>query len=257
LNDFQSYLSVRQLLGQHRIALSPDGEYVAFVVKDPNRVDASPPEGTSYFFNGCQLWIRHIAAGTVFMPISESGRSWCPGWNADSSKLAFYADHGGQVRLYVWDTATRQTKPLSSAVARGYSFPMDRPKWLDLHTVCIPLSPGIEGSDDGSPGTSPAKEGSSARSDCTAYELYWRSNKKKRQAENVDTGASPEEDLYFKHRADVGIIDIHTGAVRRVVTNRPVRLPFPSPDGKHIAFSTVGQIRFHDPIQPALQRNFT
>lgn len=113
MEDILPYLNVRQPLLQHRIHLSPDGKYVAYVVQGTRDKDETLPPETQKIFAGCSLYVTEVYTGhTCKVMKNKSGRSWAPSWSKDSSKLAFYADNDGEVKLYIWEPTTKDVKQI-------------------------------------------------------------------------------------------------------------------------------------------------
>ena len=94
-------LAVRTPWTQHRIALSPDGRYLAFAARlEAHKVDTGSalPSGALNNVSGVQLWVTDIECGESWPLLGDEGRSWRPSWSPDGTHLAFYADHRGAVQ---------------------------------------------------------------------------------------------------------------------------------------------------------------
>ena len=109
-------LAVRTPWTQHRIALSPDGRYLAFAARlEARSVESQSvlPSGVRSNVAGSQLWVTDIERGESWPLLGGEGRSWRPSWSPDGTHLAFYADHRGAVQLWSWQPAVGSVEVLS------------------------------------------------------------------------------------------------------------------------------------------------
>jgi len=92
------------------VAISPDGERVAWVEAKPSKDRAPSPNSAIYVaeVRSPSQPPRRVTAGSGSEAYSEHDFAWSP----DSRKLAFLSDKGnpGQLELYVADVALGQTK---------------------------------------------------------------------------------------------------------------------------------------------------
>ena len=136
-------LAVRTPWTQHRIALSPDGRYLAFAARlEARSVESQSvlPSGVRSNVAGAQLWVTDIERGESWPLLGDEGRSWRPSWSPDGTHLAFYADHRGAVQLWSWQPAAGAVEVLSDqALFTPWS---DTPRWSpDSSRVYVLLRP--------------------------------------------------------------------------------------------------------------------
>ena len=123
-------LTVDKLLdtvGLDRVALSPDGEWVAAVVQRPARAgevfgraayETDPSRSDVWLISRRTGEQRNLTQGA-----SAAAGFWCAAWSPDGSKLAMLSTRpegqeprgGDNVRLYVWDRATAALTRMSDA----------------------------------------------------------------------------------------------------------------------------------------------
>jgi len=95
-----------ELLGQ--IALSPDGDLVAMVVKRGRRPGESSRRDFLFDNDRADIWLawtnRDAGAWNLTGGVSDASGYWNPVWSPDGRHLAMFSTKGGDnVRLYVWD----------------------------------------------------------------------------------------------------------------------------------------------------------
>ena len=105
------------------LQLSPDGEWLAYVVKDPNRKPSSQQEITE--FSGSlstgapvhaycsEIWVTNIRTNESYRLGSEVGVDWAPRWSPDGRYLAFCSDRMGAPQLWVWDRIENKQRRIS------------------------------------------------------------------------------------------------------------------------------------------------
>lgn len=227
------FLKIRQPLFQHKISLSPNGKYVAYVVKETfTNNDNELPPGTSEHFQGCRLFVTEVDIGQSFEITDQLTRSWAPSWSEDSTKLAYYADTDGEVKLYIWEPSTNKTRQISNEAARGSFLPMDYPRWMNNDMIAFALLPEGEHLHLRTTKKQETKPNQQGR---TVKQLYWK--QKDQHDKNDETQSLAAEDLHYLYRIDVAIVDVNTGETNRLTKHRKARLVFPSPDGKYILYS--------------------
>jgi len=218
---------LRVLAGQHRIALSPDGRYVAYATRQAHGDTSWPedgfyPTGATGLAMGCAVRVTDTRTGetATALPLSV-GRSWRPSWSPDSAALAFYADAGGAVHLHLWRQGCAAARAYPAAVIRCRGFAGDRPRWSpDGSRVYVPVCPeGLERAFIGA-------------TDGGAVVLY---------SGTAAAAGQGSADVRTLWGADIGCIDLQTGGLRRLCTGLPVAEPHVSPDGHWIACHTLAR----------------
>ena len=146
--------------------LSPDGESLAYVVKDPNRKSSSEqrsiensrllPTGAPDYHHCDEIWVTNIKTKESHQLGSDVGVDWAPRWSPDGRYVAFCSDRMGAPQPWVWDKIENKQrrisdKPISST--EGYEVPQWtsdgkyiitklRPEDIDFSTIISPDSEG-------------------------------------------------------------------------------------------------------------------
>ncbi|HEV8368614.1 MAG TPA: prolyl oligopeptidase family serine peptidase [Pyrinomonadaceae bacterium] len=109
------------------VALSPNGESLAYVVK---RAKATAKQfKQDYLINNdhADIWLvstRGGGAENLTNGVSDDSGYWAPLWSPDGQRLAFLSTKGGDnVRLWVWERATRKIRPLTDRGVEGVRNP--------------------------------------------------------------------------------------------------------------------------------------
>lgn len=145
---------------------SPDGEFIAYVVKDPNRKSSSEqrstensrllPTGAPDYHHCDEIWITNIKTKESHQLGSDVGVDWAPRWSPDGRYVAFCSDRMGAPHLWVWDKIENKQwrisdKPISPI--EGYEVPQWtsdgkylitklRPEGIDFSAIISPDSEG-------------------------------------------------------------------------------------------------------------------
>ena len=149
-----------------RFQLSPDGESLAYVVKDPNRKSSSEQRTTensrllptgALTYNYCdEVWVTNIKTKESHQLGSDVGVDWAPRWSPDGRYVAFCSDRMGAPQLWVWDKIKNEQRRISEtpiSPIEGYEVPQWtsdgkylitklRPEDIDFSTIISPDSEG-------------------------------------------------------------------------------------------------------------------
>ena len=116
---------------------SPDREYLAYTVANPEResiplpktTDASSflPTGALKNHHNCEIWVTHISTRESHILTSDVGGNWAPHWSPDGRYVAFYSDRTGTPQLWVWDKVENKQRRISEkpiSAIYGFEVPM-------------------------------------------------------------------------------------------------------------------------------------
>jgi len=225
------------------LALSPDGDRVAYTLMYPNRKRGSKGSGgysltgMSQLMAGSRVWITEVKSGRTLPVGGDSSTSALPVWSPDGKWLAFYSDADGRARLWVRDMSTGAERRVSDAVVRA-SQGLQGPEWTpDSRKVVTPILPyGSE-----VPEILAEKARRSATTD-PALDTMPAVTVLRADPNRVHGGeGSAVTDLNDPRRlllADLALQDVSTGAVRTLLRGVwPVHYKA-SPDGHHLAVSS-------------------
>ncbi len=214
-------LEVRTLASQNAIALSPDGRRVAYAVQRDRdwRQRRLPRGGVALTAQGARLLVTDVETGRTVAPTGADATSWAPAWSPDGQTLAFYAamSDEGPVRLWAWDAGTGRARMCAPVQIQPWYLAAARPRWMaDGRRVCVTLLP----------------EGEGGVAVAGSVPTVSESEAPPRVFESPE-GPADERPPFEGHDgwANVGVVDICTGAVLERTRGLPVRHAYPSPRG--------------------------
>lgn len=218
------------------ISVSPDGRWVAYTIVDP-RKRRSHSENAPYFLStgaprdaeGAELWIADTKTGATRDLTGHAGNSWDGVWSPDGSQLAFYSDRDGMARLWVWDRATESVRRVSSVFPRTWVL-FESPEWTpDGAALIVKVLP--EGDTIGQSGDSIAK--ATLPNDSTPTAQVRTANIGRSDTARADGVTNPAL------VADLALVRISDGAVRRIVRRSQIWEYWISPKGERIAYTVL------------------
>lgn len=241
------------------LALSPDGKMVAVAMVKPSRAASSVDASARYFTRagvsettlGSDVWLVNAETGETKNLTLSQGNSWGASWSPDGRFLAFYSDRDGLARLWVWNRERQTLRRLSEAVVRPY-FGFEIPRWSpDGRQILVKLLPqGMTISDAAAllpPAPSTEQTKSSAAEDEPTVKVF--ASDPKLLADNPAQTIQPKADSQKenkpaaswtnKYLADLGLVNVETGEVRRVADKvKPLAYSF-SPDGRRFLYTDM------------------
>lgn len=120
------------------VRLSPDEQWVTYSVIDPHRqpVDGAlgldyaiiSPKGVTMLVATADVWVSNVKNGDARNITNGNGASWGGVWSPDSKSVAFFSDRDGDVRVWLWDAATGKSRRVSDVIARPY-FAFEQVAW--------------------------------------------------------------------------------------------------------------------------------
>lgn len=231
-------IATRSFMGFSPISLSPDGEWVAYTITKPSKRRTHTDDAFEYMWTGAprtaegaELWIANTKTGEMRDLTGPAGGSWDGVWSPDGAHLAFYSDRDGIERLWLWDRATATVRRVSDVIAHPF-FAHEAPQWTPDGTALLlkvlPEGDTIEGTPD-SLARSPATSPNGSMTTATVFTA------------NIGTADTSRGIAVADQRAnaDLALVSVSNGAVRRIVRRRPVMRYWLSPTGRRIAFTTL------------------
>jgi len=229
------------------VDLSPDGRWVAFTLQDDRRKERAAAGYTGVFFTptgvpggslGCDIWIANIQTGESKNLTESKGSSWAPVWSPDGNYLAFYSDRSGAARLWVWERPSGKLRQVSEEIVRPY-FVAEVARWgPDSRSILVKILPeGMTIEDARDAILSPPLQQAQKRGANSSTALVYRS------PGGRETGTGERQ--YVKdrwtsnRRADLAIIKVATGNVRRIATGFNPAWYDISPSGSNVAFTST------------------
>ncbi len=221
-------LKMRSLSYRSQMQLSPDGEWLAYVVIDPERKSSFEQQSAESSYhqptgalteNHCHaVWVTNIKTKESHKLGADTGVDWAPRWSPDGHSLAFYSDRMGAPNLWIWDKVEKKLRQLSEKPMSA-THGLEVPQWTsDGKHIITKLRPeDIDLTTIISTETSPQ-----------AINVWHTDSEEQSYLEEVS-----EQFAWIK--GDLGVFDIDTGEVSiptRGLYTRNITL---SPDGTTVA----------------------
>ncbi|MEM6525786.1 MAG: prolyl oligopeptidase family serine peptidase [Bacteroidota bacterium] len=221
------------------IDISPGHGIVAFTLNSTEERDPISffnEKGTSAFFTESTLFVTNTQTGETKKVVETPGASWGPSWSPDGKYLAFYSDHDGRSRVWLWNAQSDELVRLSSAIAHP-SWGFEQIRWSPesdhILVKLVPENMTLKELDQMYPDQGPSGE----KDDKDEISIYVANIEK----ENT-TDADPPKGKVTKSWlnvvfGDLALININTRQVKRVAkATRALSYRF-SNDGKKIAYT--------------------
>lgn len=240
-------LSVKEFSDRGQIDLSPDGRLVAFALRDPMRL-ASLRQGPRGYFTtsgvpeameGSDIYVTEVLTSQT-RNITQRIRSsnWSPTWSPDGRSLAFFSDRDGLARIWLWTRATRQFRRLSAELARSY-FGFEGIRWApNGRRIAVKLSPlNVPRSrlDRLLPAVAVRVP---RRSSGVTAAVFASEPADSAAPDSTVVNLDSTRSFLNTELADLAMIDVLTGRVKRLAFRARVIGWQWSPDGRSIAYTT-------------------
>ena len=199
--------------------------------------------------DGCsELWISDTQTGKAEKITDRKGQAEDAAWSPDGTQLAFYGALDGTARLWVWNRTTKRLRRVGNAIMRP-SLRDDgaRPQWTPdgkrIVALVLPEGMTVEQANARIHPAAGKADGVAAASGTNV--IVYRAS----PASPSSAGpAAPQADVSIRRQrsdlaaialADVALIDVSTGNLRRIDSDKAIFWYAPSPDGKWIAYSHI------------------
>ena len=224
-------LKIKSLSQRSQMQLSLDGEWLAYVVIDPDRkssFEQQSPEFSPHQLTGAltenhshEVWVTNIKTKETHKLGADVGVDWAPRWSPDGDSLAFCSDRMGAPHLWVWDKVKNKLRQVSEKPITA-THGLEAPQWTsDGKHIIIKLRP----------------------KDMDISTII--SSKTIPQAINVWHTDTDEEssiddlDQFVWVKGDLGVFDIDTGDVQVLKHGLYTRKMILSPDNTAVAVLNV------------------
>jgi len=131
-------LKIKSLSERSLMQLSADGEWLAYVVIDPDRkssFEQQTAEFSVHQLTGAlienhshEVWVTNINTKETYKLGADVGVDWAPRWSPDGHYLAFCSDRMGTPHLWVWDKVENQLRQVSEKPITA-THGLEAPQW--------------------------------------------------------------------------------------------------------------------------------
>ncbi len=235
--------------GDFRPDLSPSGGWLAYTLQDPRRT-LQGKENSQRFFSvtgapvaaaGTDVWITNTDSGESRNLTLGKGANWGASWSPDGKALAFYSDRDGQARVWIYDMEKKTIRRIAEGIVRvpdPWQVPCWSPDGTQILTKLLSDEDELGELDKNVVSLDKAAIGKGNPSKPTIL-VYRSSEETGLVHQKEETPVLVEDERTRAERADVGVITVATGAVRRMARRfNPVWYSW-SPDGSQLAFATM------------------
>jgi len=225
-------LKIKSLSDRSRMQLSSDGEWLAYVVVDPERkssFEQQTPEFSLHQLTGAllenhsqEVWVTNIKTNETHKLGTDTGVDWAARWSPDGNYLAFFSDRMGTPQLWLWDKIENELRQVSKRPITA-THGVEVPQWTsDGKHIITKLRP----------------------EDMDLSTII--SHKTMPQAINVwhtdtDEESTIDEDLdqFVWMKGDLGVFNVDTGDVQVLARGLFTRKIILSPDNTTVAVLNV------------------
>ncbi len=131
-------LKIKSLSDRSRMQLSSDGEWLAYVVVDPDRKSSFEQQSTEFSphqLTGAltenhsqEIQVTNINTKETYKLGAGVGVDWAPRWSSDGNALAFCSDRMGAPHLWVWDREKNKLRQVSEKPITA-THGLETPQW--------------------------------------------------------------------------------------------------------------------------------
>ena len=214
------------------IALSPDGNWLAYTVQNNQKAKSTNTEaylrtGVPPWASGTDIYLMRMATGATRLLTNGEGDNWQPAWSPDSHYLAFLStrDSSGQARLWTWDARKNELRKVSDISVRASEIEWTRDGQRLLVTT-LPEGPNPERS------SSAGDRQQSGNIANASTVILYRSDK---ASDEILAESNPWDlNVYLR---DLTLVDVTRGTATVVVHGERIATYAASPQGSAVAFT--------------------
>jgi dipeptidyl aminopeptidase/acylaminoacyl peptidase len=239
----EELLRMRTPVETSPIALSPDGKWLAYTVRD--NTPAQPTNGSSYVATGvrtgdrgAEIFIVNVSDRGTRKIAAGAGSSWLPTWSPDGRYLAFLStgEGNGQASLWVWDMEEKGAKKVFDRAVRSVQIEW-APDSRKLIIGTVPDGFGVSGLADKVKSATSSWNSSFHDADGLTVRVYAAHPEEQRLGSPVTSDAWSLD----SHFCDLTLVDVTTGRTAILARNERVSFFRIFKDGSHAAFSSPVQ----------------
>jgi dipeptidyl aminopeptidase/acylaminoacyl peptidase len=232
------------------LAISPDGQWVSYMVRNPDRLEAVISESDSFFVhNGTpwvgvayDVWIVNTKTGESKNLTLGQGNNWGPSWSHDGKSLAFFSDRNGKPQLWLWERISGKARPVSGVVVHPF-LAEDTPRWTaDGEQILAKVLPEGMTVTQATLLTVPAKETVADEFGVKGSTVVlYQSLPGQKEGDSLNQKAGLSQLKIVANAfgnsllADLALVDVSTGKVERIASGYRSCWYALSPDGTHLA----------------------
>jgi len=237
----EDVVSMRTFLRGSTIALSPDGDWVAYTIdgaqqKQPVTAwllsSASPPVQCP----GCYVSVTSVRNGvTRRLTDGQSSSSWGAVWSPDGLRLAYYSDLSGRQQICIWERVAAQSHCFGKIETTGTGYTLT-PQWTvggdKILTKVVPVGKNILKSNTvASSANTPGTDRNEDRVTVTVYRNSVGSINTPQASARADSSSAG------RAQSTLAFVDVTTGEIETLSqVQDPVWYSL-SPNGAYIAFT--------------------
>src|SRR5690242_11827100 len=129
------------------VDLSPDGEWVAYTIRDRTKTETSKDEIYGTFSRtgvppvgmGVNVWITNTTTNESRNLTKNHGNNWGPSWSPNGKYLAFYSDRNGKAQLWLWERSSGKSRLATEAEVHPF-VAEETPQWTaDSRSIVVKL----------------------------------------------------------------------------------------------------------------------
>ena len=244
---------VESVLGAHSfgesssVEFSPDGKWLAYVVKDNERTKSADLSswvraGVPVSVNGSDVYISSTETGLARNLTRSKGENWLPKWSPDGQHLAFLSDRdgSGQAKLWVWDVETNDLKKVSDVEVRA-----DQIEWMRdgkrIITTVVPEGLSVSAYTSKVQGRTDSHETIAEKEQSSTVVIY------RSQRTGKTDGEPPRSDPWNLNSSlrDLALVELATGKTSILVHGQRIETYLLSPDISTVAYTSSK--RFESP----------